>query len=70
MRNNKTRELPKNGQVNTHEDSEVESWAEKFGVSKLQVKKAVAKAGNSSQAVRNELSRTVPLRAASAPPPR
>jgi len=41
--------------INTSEDHEVRYWSQKFGVSADQLKAAVKKVGNSSDAVEKEL---------------
>jgi hypothetical protein len=41
--------------VNVHEEWELKYWSEKFGVSKDQLKKAVAAVGTSANAVKNYL---------------
>ncbi len=55
----KTGDSPK---INFGKDQEIRTWARKFGVSGEELKKASEKAGPSSQAVRNELGRTKPIR--------
>ena len=40
--------------INTEEDYELRYWAEKFGVTRDQLKAAVKKVGNSAQAVERE----------------
>jgi hypothetical protein len=45
--------------VNLSEDYEVRYWTEKFDVSKAELEKAVAKAGQSAAAVARELGKTL-----------
>ncbi|MXN74597.1 DUF3606 domain-containing protein [Burkholderia sp. 4701] len=47
---------PQDGkQVNVHEQWELEYWSNKFGVTKEQLKQAVAKVGTHVDAVRRQL---------------
>ncbi|WP_186421351.1 DUF3606 domain-containing protein [Bosea sp. CS1GBMeth4] len=45
--------------INLSEDYEVRYWTKKFGVSKEELKRAVAKAGSSAAAVARELGKTL-----------
>lgn len=45
--------------INLSEDYEVRYWTERFGVSRDQLEKAVAKAGASAQAVARELGKNL-----------
>jgi hypothetical protein len=49
------RGLQDRARVNLSEDYEVRYWAEKFGVSKAELAKAIAKAGESAAAVAKAL---------------
>lgn len=58
MADDRTKRGPQDrSRVNTDEDYEVRYWAEKWGVSSEQLKAAVAKVGNSADAVARELSK-------------
>lgn len=58
MADDRTKRGPQDrSRVNTDEDYEVRCWAEKWGVSSEQLKAAVAKVGNSADAVARELSK-------------
>jgi hypothetical protein len=46
---------PDRDRINIHEDYELEDWSKKFGVSKEELKKAVAAAGTSAKAVADYL---------------
>ena len=43
--------------INVNEDYELRDWSKKFGVTKDELKKAVAKVGTSAEAVKNHLRR-------------
>jgi hypothetical protein len=46
---------PDRDRINVNEDYEVQDWAKKFGVSKEELKSAVAKVGDRADAVRQHL---------------
>jgi hypothetical protein len=46
---------PDRDRINIHENYEVEYWAKTLGVNAEQLKKAVAEAGTSTEAVKNYL---------------
>jgi hypothetical protein len=46
---------PDRDRINVNEDYEVQDWARKFGVSKEELKSAVAKVGDRADAVRQHL---------------
>ena len=43
--------------INVNEDYELRDWSKKFGVTKDELKKAVAKVGTSAEAVKKHLRR-------------
>ena len=43
--------------ININEDYELRDWAKKFGITKDELKKAVAKVGTSAEAVKKRLGR-------------
>jgi hypothetical protein len=43
--------------ININEDYELRDWAKKFGITKDELKKAVAKVGTSAEAVKKHLGR-------------
>jgi hypothetical protein len=51
----KNRGEPDRSRISLHEDHEVRYWTERFGVTKEQLAVAVAKVGNSADAVRQAL---------------
>ncbi|HEX4883109.1 MAG TPA: DUF3606 domain-containing protein [Casimicrobiaceae bacterium] len=46
---------PDRQRINTHQQHEVRDWAQKFGVSEDELKKAVAQVGNQADAVERHL---------------
>ena len=46
---------PDRDRINVNEDYEVQDWARKFGVSKEELRSAVAKVGDRADAVRQHL---------------
>jgi hypothetical protein len=48
---------PDRNKINLHEPWEVDHWTKELGVSKDELKKVIAKVGNSAAAVRKELGR-------------
>lgn len=60
MADDKTERGPQDrSRINMSEDYEVRYWTRKFGVSKEELKQAVAKAGSSAAAVARELGKTI-----------
>ena len=60
--NPKNRHQPDRSKISLSQDYEVRYWTEKFGCSEDELRKAVARVGNSPEAVEKELTSNAPSR--------